>query len=391
MSDIKSNIWKLSLIKIFYWFILFMPTIVLFYQENGLSMKEVFILQAAFSVAIVLFEIPSGYFADVFGRKFSIIIGCTASFFGLIIYSFSYGFVGFLFAEIIFGVGSSFISGADSALLYDSLVQIRREKEYKKMEGRVSSTENFSEGAASILGGFLAVISLRVPFYINAILIFFTIPIALTLIEPIVHKYKSPESNFKNIQKIVKYSLHDHSEVKWLIVYSSLVFASTLTMVWFTQPYLKSAGLPLAFFGIVWATFQFSVGIFSLYAYKFELKIGRRNALISLIVLSTLGYLTLSLFQGLLSILFIFIFYFVRGINGPVIKDYINKLISSDIRATVLSVQNLIGRLIFSVVGPIVGWINDLYSLKTALLFSGAIFLFCGTISLLFLHKHKAL
>jgi len=76
-----------------------MPIIVLFFQENGLSMKEVFLLQSIFSIGIILFEIPSGYFSDVIGRKKTIILGCIFGFLGFSIYSFSYGFLGFLIAE----------------------------------------------------------------------------------------------------------------------------------------------------------------------------------------------------------------------------------------------------------------------------------------------------
>ena len=52
-----------------------MPIITIFYKENGLSMQEIFIIQACFSLAVVLFEVPTGYFADVVDRKKSIIIG----------------------------------------------------------------------------------------------------------------------------------------------------------------------------------------------------------------------------------------------------------------------------------------------------------------------------
>jgi len=48
-----------------YWFLLIMPIIVLFFQKNGLSMKDILLLQSVFSISIVLFEIPSGYFSDV--------------------------------------------------------------------------------------------------------------------------------------------------------------------------------------------------------------------------------------------------------------------------------------------------------------------------------------
>ena len=69
---------------------LIMPIVVLFYNAHGLSMHEVFILQAIYSVSIVAWEIPSGYVADVIGRRKSMIIGAVLGFLGYFFYSFSY-------------------------------------------------------------------------------------------------------------------------------------------------------------------------------------------------------------------------------------------------------------------------------------------------------------
>ncbi len=390
-NNVESNIWKLYVIKSLRWFLLVMPIIVLFFQENGLSMMEILLLQSIFSIGIILFEIPSGYFSDVMGRKNTIIIACILGFIGFLIYSFSYGFIGFLIAELMLGLGSSFLSGTDSAIVYDSLIQIKKEKEYKKIEGRMLSIGNFSEAIASFIGGFIALISLRTPFYFQAIALFLSIPFAFTLIEPKRKKYKNKEGPIKEIIKIIKYSLHHHGEVKWLIFYSGFIGASTLTMTWLIQPYLKLVGLPLAYFGIVWGIFNISVGIFSLYAYKIEMKFGKKKSLVSLIFIAVIGYILMGLFQSLWGILFIFLFYFVRGVSNPIFKDYVNRVISSDIRATVLSVKNLVVRFIFAIVGPFIGVLTDIYSLSFALLSSGGIFIICGTISLFFLHKNKGL
>jgi hypothetical protein len=119
--------------------------------------------------------------------------------------------------------------------------------------------------------------------------------------------------------------------------------------------------------------------------------VGRRGTLVLLIGLTAAGYWLLSVFQSIWAVAFLLIFYFVRGIGYPVLKDYLNKIITSDIRATVLSVASLVRRLIFSIFGPVIGWISDLYSLPTALMLCGIIFLFWGSISLLLLHRHKAL
>ena len=388
MRRLESNIPKLYILVVLRWLLFVMPIIVLFFYDNGLNQTEIMILQAIFSIGIVIFEIPSGYFSDVIGRKRTIVIGSIISTFAFVIYSISTGFWGFLTAELILGLGASFISGTDSAMIYDSLIQYGRENEYAKIEGRRTSAANFSETAASIIGGLLATISLRFPFYVETAVMACTIPLAMTLVEPERHKFDNSQGNLKSILSIVRFAIHEHFQLKWLIIYSSIIGTSTLTMVWFIQPYLDAVGLPVAYMGIVWAALNFSVGVFSILAYRFERKLGMSRTLLMLLPLSVLAYILSALTKSLWVIAVFFIFYFVRGIHGPMLKDYVNRLTSSDKRATVLSVKNMMGRLFFSILGPFVGWIKDVYSFQEAFLIAAGILALTGGISILFLKKH---
>ncbi len=105
-----SNISRLYLIKLSKWFMLIMPIVALFYNHNGLSTQSIYLLQAVYSLSVAVFEIPSGYLADVIGRKKSLIFGSVLGTFGFVIYSYSFSFESFLVAEIILGIGGSFIS-----------------------------------------------------------------------------------------------------------------------------------------------------------------------------------------------------------------------------------------------------------------------------------------
>ena len=92
----KRNLLALYLIKISKWFTLVMPIIVLFYEKQGLGLQDVFILKSVYSVAAVILEIPSGYLADVWGRRKCLILGCTLFFFGYLCYSFTSTFEAFM-------------------------------------------------------------------------------------------------------------------------------------------------------------------------------------------------------------------------------------------------------------------------------------------------------
>jgi len=388
MKKLRFNIQKLYIIRGLSNFMLIIPVIVPFFQENGLSVREVILLQSLFAWAVIAMEIPTGYFSDTFSRKSAIVIGGIFATVGVVIYTQSHAFWSFLLAEIILGFGVSFISGADSSMLYETLLAEGREGEYKKLGGRNSSIGLFSESAACVLGGFLALISLRLPLYCDMLIVCWVIPVALTLVEP---KKNKTESSLKKMLSFVKFALHDHVEVKWLILYSATISASTLSMFWLSQPYFLATGVPLEFFGIAIATFLLCSAIFSWNAHWVEKFLGKKNSLILLIILTTLGYVSLSSFWAMWSGAFILLFYAARGINDPLILDYINGLISSDMRATVLSVKNLVSRFIFAILGPAFGWMNEVYSLRAALLSAGATFLLFGLFALLFLKKHKAL
>ncbi|MFZ1626540.1 MAG: MFS transporter [Candidatus Moraniibacteriota bacterium] len=382
-GHISDNLWKIMSIRAIRSFMLIIPVIVLFFQENGLTLSQVFLLQSLFSLAVIVFEVPTGYLSDRFGRRTSIIVGCTFGVIGHSAYAMSTGFWGFLTAEIILGFGASFLSGTESALLYDSLREMGRTDEHKRVEGRNTSLSMISESVASILGGALALISLRFPLYCEAVIMLLLIPLSLSIVEPARQTLIPKGHPLRDMLRLMKYALHDHGEIKWLCLYSAVVAASTLTMVWFTQPYLQKAGLPVAYFGAVWAAFQLVGASCSWHAHAIEAHLRRRISLLTLIVLPATGFIILGITGSLAASVIIVLFYVTRGVHGPILSDYINGLIESEIRATVLSVRNLLARLLFSTLGPIMGWLHDTTTLSTALLTSSAVYFTLGSLALI--------
>jgi predicted MFS family arabinose efflux permease len=377
------NIVRLYIIKASKWFMLIMPIVVLFYQDNGLGMQEVFILQAIYSISIVALEIPSGYFADALGRKNTLIIGSILGFLGYLVYSFSFGFWGFLIAEVVLGFGQSMISGADSAILYDTLLLHKRENDYMKHEGRMISAGNFAEALAGIAGGLLAAISLRYPYYFQTLIAFTAIPAALTLVEPKIHGIELKVSMSKIIG-VVRYALIDNSRLRWNILYSSFVGESTLTMAWFVQPWFIGINLPVSLFGVLWTALNLSVGITALFAYRIEKYLGVRTTVMGFTITLALGFFGAAIFQNYFGLVFLFLFYLARGVATPVLKDYINRITSSDVRATILSIRNFVIRIIFALWGPFYGWYTDAISLKGAITIAGIVFVILAGISYFF-------
>ena len=361
---LKHNILKMYLLKGVLWFMVAMPIIVLFFQEHGLSLTEVMIIQAIYSLSVAVFEIPSGYIADLFGRKHTIVLSTIFSFSGYLVFSFFGGFYAFAAASTLVGIGGSLMSGSDSALLYDTLLETGDKKTYTKIEGRNYAIGNFSEATAGILGGFLAVSSIYLPIYVQTGILFLSIPIALTLVEPTMHKENKIERSFKAILGVVKFAMVENAKLRWLIIYSSAMGVATLSMAWFAQPFFKEVGVPLAYFGILWAGLNFSAGLTSFNSHKFDTDESNTKMLLYLALAMATSFVFLGFNISLFGIIFIVFIYLLRGIVTPILRNAINENTSSNKRATVLSIRSFIIRISFAICAPIFGYLADNYSLN---------------------------
>ncbi len=364
-----------------------MPVVVLFYQDNGLNMQDIFWLKSIYSVAIVIMEVPSGYMADVWGRKQTLLFGAVLGATGFALYSFSYGFWAFAVAEIVLGIGQSFVSGADSAMLYDTLKVSGEEKQYIKEEGRIISAGNFSEAVAGVCGGLIAAVSLRLPFYFQFGIAATAIPAALLLKEPRFHTREVAHS-FTSIFGTIRQTFL-HPEMRSALLVSSLAGTASLTFAWFVQPYFLGAGLPVSMFGIMWTVLNLSVGLSSIFSYKAENLLGPRNSLLIIILGLSACYFLAAWKISIAGITILFAFYLLRGIAHPLLKDYLNQYTRSEVRATVLSLRDFVIRIHFAAIGPILGYVTDHYGLDKALGFAGITFLLPALISSIPLLKKK--
>jgi len=392
--NIVHNIRKLYLIRFSRWFLLAMPIVVPFYHSNQMSTQDIMTLQALFSISIVLLEVPTGYFGDVLGRKKSLIIGTAFTFAGYLTYCFAGQFLHFLGAATLLGIGVSFVSGSDSALLYDSLLQLKDEKNYAKYQGRTNAIGNFSEAGAGILGGIIAsYYSLRHPFYVQTAISFLGIIAALTLVEPTRSQHFSNHKTWDNILRTIRFAFLENQQLRWFLLYAGSIAATSLTMAWFAQPYFEFAELPLLYFGVLWTALNLTVGIFAWSAHRIQRTFSSSTLFIGVFLLGTMGHLGAAfvgwsqLIAPLFGIAFIFLVNISRGIAQPLFQTYLNQQISSDMRATVLSLYSFLTRLLFASIAPFLGWIADVYSLPQALFLSGSIFLVCSGISLWWFRK----
>jgi len=382
---LQTNIYNLYLIKLSKWFMLIMPIVALYYSDNGLDDFDIYLLQAIYSVSVAVLEIPSGYMADIIGRKKSLIAGSILGTLGYVIYSLSSDFSGFLLAEIALGFGGSFISGSDSAMLYDSLAGVKQQHRYLQLEGRITSLGNFAETTAAVCGGVIAVIlSYRFVYISQAIIAAVAIPASLLLLEPPRKKMLSPPG-LGHILRVCKESLFTNKKLSSTLILSSIIGTSTLCMAWTAQVYFVNAGLTEKLITPLWVILNLTVAVVAAFAAIVVEKMGKRNAILAIIIIIPLSYILLGILPLVPAIMVLLIFYGIRGYATPLLKDMANRYCDSDTRATVLSIRNMIIRIGFAILGPAIGAMSAGYSLSFALKLSGTVLLVLSCLAAVFL------
>lgn len=346
------NIPLLFLIQAFRWFLMIMPTIVLFFQENGLNLFQVMVVQAVFSFTMVVIEIPSGYFSDKIGRKITMILGLGCSMTGMFLFGMAPGFIGFILAEILLGMGSGFISGTDSSMLYDSLLVLKDAEQHHKREGFYMSIGNYSESAAGILGGVVAAYSMKMNFYIEGILLFCALILALFLIEPEINREGRKSLKFPRFLEEVRGILKNR-KVLYLISFGALSGLGTFLVLWYIQPEMASRGLPITYFGALWAGLNILVGISSGLSHKLPGKKDPLIVLTSVPFILALAYFSLMFLPGYSILAGFILFYILRGLKNPLERNLIHREVTSGNRATVLSLQSMLMRISFTAAGPL--------------------------------------
>lgn len=347
------------------------PIIVPFFESKGLTLAQVFYLQAIFAFFVVVFEIPSGYVADMLGRKNALLAGSLFHGLGYCWLYFADSFAGLVIFEMIVGIGLSLLSGADLSLLYDSqeaLGQSPAEKTRGIANMRFS--KSVAEGVSALIGGFLIAWSFEVTVIANAMAACVPIVLAAFLVEAPFTKMAKGQHK-ENLKEVI-YHLFVRDRLLRLICLNTTFFGlATFYVVWMLQPYWRDQGIPLTAFGLLWAAQSFLFAGATKACIPLEKKYGARPLLVVMGLLPIVGYIGMSTLGGTVGILLSFSFFLCRGINQVLLTDALNSRVSSSFRATANSMTSFTFRFIYIVTGPVVGLMIEKLGMQMTLFLLG--------------------
>ena len=376
-QSLARNLTKLYILRglAFAWFPI--PTIVLFYESYGLNIEQIVLLKTILSLSVLVLEVPSGYLADLWGRKACLVVGSGVWIVSWLIYCTGGSFNEFAIAEMLAGVAGSLISGANTALGYDTLLQLGKEQYYQVWEGRLVAIAGISEAVCGIVGAAIAAIGLVYPFYLQTVCLVLYFCLAITLVEPKHHEPIVKAQRLERLKNIIV-DVFQRPKLRWLILLSGTFSSASFLIVWLSQDYLQQLNIPIQAFGWAWALFHLGMSLASINSHRLQHLFGLKKATFGLIIVLAIAYICLGSIDRLWGIVFILILYLVRGFISPLILTAINRQIASSVRATILSLNSLVFRIAFAVIAPVIGAIAESYSLATGLIAAGCLFFICG-------------
>lgn len=350
---------------------LWAPILVIFQmQEVGLSLTQVMVGESIFAASIVLLEVPSGVFADRVGRKRTLLAGSVFIIIGIIIFAFAASFAQIIASQVFFGIGIAFRSGADSALLFDSLKALNREAEYQQVLGRYQTISYLTAIPMNIAGGLIAAwFGFRLTIMLTAVFIALNFVNFLLLTEAPVHEEgKRPgKTALWYTWKALRY-IWKHRIVRYTIAFS-MIGALGMKLSFHTlNPYWEIWQVPVSYFGIAFAGYNLAAALTSHYAYKLIRKLGDWASLLTVLLLISGTFLVMAGFSvGIAAALIIpGIFQISRSLQPIAVNDMVNRVTYSHHRATVLSMKSFLQQVTQIVMLPIFGIVADGLGLLSA-------------------------
>lgn len=337
----------------------------LFLAYRGMSLVQIGILESVFHLTGLTMEIPTGIIADRFGRKTSRVLGRILALISTALMLAADGFWGFALAFVFSALSYNLESGAGDALVYDTLVVLDETPRYMKIKGFQEVCFQTARIASLVIGGWIATFNYELGYMISLGINGLSILAALTFREPSPTQASTQEQTQEQAigQKLglgahIRQSIRVIADNKRLLNYIVFIEGFSLfhtTLYFYSQSYMKSTGLSEAWIGLILGIAGLASILFSTQAHWFERRFGRFQVIryttvATLLVLMGLAFLP---FKPL---------YFVAmaaldGILFVSFSDYINQLIPSASRATLLSFQAMVFSAMMIVFFPVFGWV----------------------------------
>lgn len=344
---------------------------VLYMVSRGLPLWQIGIVEGVFHIASFIFEIPSGAFADLFGRKKTLLIGRICSAISAIISLFANNMFLFIISFIIAALGYNMNSGSEEALVYDSLKLAGKEKEYMKVNGRLNIIVEVAQGISTFIGGLLAEFSFLYCYGTAVFVAIVSLIPVFYFTEPDLNEKKEKERvNLLKHFKICFHVIKTNKEIMKILLYFSFVFTFEAVVYFYGQEYFNVLGLNKIQISLI----MLGYGIVSCLGALSSESLVRRFQKKTKYIFALFMGICMILISGKylsISILFFIIMAYANAVLYPIQSLSLNVLIPSKQRATIISVSGMFFSLGMMIIFPLCGLLADIVDLHVTFLILG--------------------
>ncbi len=382
----KSNIFLFYILRAFYLPFFWLPVLYIYLTSiKGLNPAEAALLLSLQELLLIFLEIPTGVIADKVSRKFSIGLGYILTSLPFLFLPFTQNYTLMILIFAVKATGKALVSGADTSLLYDTLVDLNKTNEYKRIINKSKSLMMGITAICILLGGFIAQYDLTLTLILPFPLMIIGALAAFGMKEPEISK-KAKQIQDKN------YFIHTLSSFRYIInnkilILLMLIFAITeaaaLNMKWYYTPIFEALKLNLIIIGSITALLYVIKSVLSALSVKL---IKDKHNIRNIILFSTItaiGFIIPTFFfiTPIVIICLMVIIFSTEGLLS-ITQEEIHKNFESHNRATSMSIVNLFSSLIATITLNGFGIIQLHTGIKFAILFIGLTFLISTSISL---------
>jgi MFS family permease len=382
-----SNVWKLYAIRFFSNLI---PAYVierLFWEERGMTIQMVVYTEIIFAITVVVAEVPTGIIADKWSRKKMIVLSACMGFCEFLILVFATEFWHFALVVFLAAIGNSASSGAENALLYDSLLSAGKEQSFEKYLGRLNALDIVSTIIAALSGSLLANhYDYAFNYWVSLVAMLVSLCVTLKLTEPAKHSGIDDDQPIP-IQAYLTASarfFRNNLGVR-LVVLTGMVTGAAMSFIdEFWQIYLERLGIPVIYFGL----FSGAISLLRLpgnvLAYRLKNRFSHRALLSGVTAGIAAGFIYISVVKDYSGLVAVFIICLFVGIVGPLAAGYLHHRVDSTMRATMGSFQSLGENAVLMLTGLGFGYFSSKFDVFGGY---GFIAIICSVFSVYFLFE----
>jgi MFS family permease len=358
----------------------------IFLLDAGLSNLEAFAANAFFTAGMVVFEVPTGIVADTVGRRESYLLGtvtlAVSTLLYVLLWQIEAPFWAWAVVSMLLGLGFTFFSGAVEAWLVDALTATGFEGDLEAVFGRGQIVSGAAMLGGSVAGGYIAqATNLGVPFVLRAVVLAIMFVVAFKLMRDIGFTPARGKGVLPEMRQIASASITYGwrvPAVKWLMVSSIPLGGIGIYVFYALQPYLlELVGDPGAYgiAGLVAAIVAGAQIVGGVAAPRIRRLFHRRTtALLMATVVSTLTLALMGLIESFAVVLgLVVVWGLLFAASEPIRQTYLNGLIPSRQRATILSFDSLLSSSGGVVVQPVLGRAADVWGYGASYVLSAGI------------------